>query len=134
MIAALRRRVWAATAFYVMMLLDTALGITLTVILWLAGGSFNSLLAQIPVFVLNVYMCIVASSYRRACKDWAAGGELAAPSGADAADVTAVGGAKAPDAVEYRDGPNGVAGASVLAEDDDDEEDGDLAGRPAARV
>lgn len=54
MIAAVKRTVWAATGFYVMMLLDTLMGIAIAAILWFAGGSFNSLLAQIPVFVLNV--------------------------------------------------------------------------------
>lgn len=40
-IAAIRRRVWAATAFLVMMFLDCAMGIAIGVISWMAGGSFN---------------------------------------------------------------------------------------------
>lgn len=87
-------------------------------------------------------MCIVASSYRQACKAWATGGgAMGMAAGMDDAGLGAVpssgvisgpGGGKASSAVEYRDGPSGAAEASVLVEEDD-EDDGDL-GRPAARV
>lgn len=78
-VAAVRRRVWAATAFLVMMTLDCAMGIAIGVISWMAGGSFNMLLTQLPVFVLNIYMVIVAHSYRSQCKAWALNGGQGLP-------------------------------------------------------
>jgi len=135
-IAAARRTVWAASAFWVMMLIDTGLGIAIAVILWMSGGSFQSLLAQIPFFIFNSYMVVVASSYRTACKAWAAGEAPAPglPSGGAPADGGA-GSAKAP-AVEYTDA-DGVQGGGVLREEEDGDTDtaaGTGAHRPSARV
>ena len=137
-VAAVKRRVWAATAFWVMMMMDTFLGIAIAVILWLAGGSFNSLLAQVPIFVLNVYMVLVARSYRASCQAWAAGQEAEPAPGLPSGGVEGAGtgagsgSAKAPAAVYGDRGPAG----GVLVDEEDGDEGSDLAAggaRPPAQ-
>jgi len=75
LIAALRRHVWASTAFLVMTFIDTALGIFITVILWLSGLSTLIIFSQLPILVLNVYSVLCAASFRAQLKAAAAESE-----------------------------------------------------------
>jgi hypothetical protein len=91
LIAALRRHVWASTAFLVMTFIDTALGIFITVILWLSGLSTLIIFSQLPILVLNVYSVLCAASFRAQLKAAAAESE-SVPSMPPPSDVEEAGG------------------------------------------
>ena len=56
-----------------MTLIDVVLGIAIAVILWFATGNFTVFVTQIPIFFVNVYIVLVANSYRKDLIDTANG-------------------------------------------------------------
>jgi hypothetical protein len=63
-VSALRRSLCATTLLYVQQVVDLVLAISIVTITWLGGGSIGSVLAQIPVLLLNYYFVLVIRSFR----------------------------------------------------------------------
>ncbi len=91
-------------------MLDLFLAVAIVVITWFAGGSFTSLLAEIPVLLFNLYLVAVTRSYRiqllsDAASSASSFGSAHAAAAATAADAGAF------DADDEEDG-QGLAGAA----------------------
>jgi hypothetical protein len=72
-VAAARRHVCSATAFFVMNLIDFVLSVAIVVITFFADAGFTALLAQVPGLALNAYFLVVIKSYRDEIKGGANG-------------------------------------------------------------
>lgn len=136
-VAAFRRHLCSATAFYAMNVLDFILNVGIGVISWFAGASFTSLLAQIPSLAIAGYFLVVVKSYRQELLAEKAGGSggMASSSrggggvishgededdedGVNAADLAGVAGGSA--------SSGGGRGKQVQVAIADDDEDGDI--------
>ena len=76
--AVCRRSLRAATIFFVLQVINTAVALALLVITWMTGLSLPVVLANMPGIVIMIYLCVVTNSYRMVLKEAAEGAWRAA--------------------------------------------------------